>query len=1333
MLSRYSQQSFRFLFVFLLFLVFFSVSSSTALAQSYVFGTGSFAVTGYAPGAMVSADFNRDGKLDIAVANQNGLSPSIVSVLLGNPDGSFAPKVDYSLGSLTPSCMTVGDFNGDGNPDLVVGGSATQYTIEILLGKGDGTFQTPTSFQMASANSLLGVATGDFNHDGKADLAVAGSDFNGQSVMILLGNGDGTFQPAVDYATGGSQSITSRDFNNDGNLDLAVGGTYSGTQGEVSVLLGNGDGTFAAYVPISVPGNGGVRIAAGDLNGDKKLDLVAASSNNTQGGISVALGNGDGTFQTPVSYPEALPGQTTESVAVADFDGDGIPDVAAANNGGDDVSVFKGNGDGTFQTQVHYGAGLYPEAVVVGDFNSDGHPDLAVSGGSQNGYVTVLLGMGGGSFTSSKGYATVATPAYGSLASDFNGDGNLDLVGVGFATTGSVSVLLGKGDGTFQNHIDTAVGPYPTYAAAGDFNHDGKLDLVVSNEDATQTADRLSILLGNGDGTFVDSNDMPIASLAGNIVVADFNNDGNRDFATIQQLSTSASVFLGNGNGTFATPIQVPLSTSDSYRMLFTADFNKDGKPDLATSINTGTALILLGNGDGTFQSATTAFSGDSLLAVGDFNGDSKPDLVLHYGATVYVALGNGDGTFQAPVTGILVPSGLQIVSPITGDFNGDGKLDLAFSGQAGTILSALLGNGDGTFGNRIDYLAESTAHDPVAGDFNGDGSLDLAQPTGTGFTVFLSSPLAALDPGLLSFADQPVGTTSAAQSVTLINSSGTALSIASISASGDFAQTNTCGASLAPVANCQVSVTFTPSGGGLLSGVVTLDDNAPGSPQIVALYGTGTLPTAGVSPASLSFSSVDVGTTSAAQTVTLTNTSSAVLTLSSITTSGDFAQTNNCGNSLAGGGSCTINVTFTPTASGTRTGTLSVGDDAGNSPQTVALSGTGNPPTASISPASLSFSGVDIGTTSAAHAVTLSNSSGSVLTISSISASGDFAQTNNCGGSLAGGASCTINVTFTPTAVGTRSGTLSVADDAGNSPQTVALSGTGNLSTVGVSPTVLTFSGVDLGATSAAQAVTLSNSSGGALTISSITASGDFAQTNNCGSSLAAGTKCTINVTFTPTAAGNRSGTLTIADDASNSPQTVSLSGSGEDFTLNVASGSSSSASISAGGTASYSLTLAPEGGFNQAVSLACSGAPTKSTCTVSPASDTLDGTNPAAVKVTVTTAAASTLPPPGTPVPPSIIWLILALMGTLGLLALAMHRRLGMQAQGLWRLRWAVLGATLVLAAGLAACGGGGGGGGSGTSPTNPGTPAGTYTLKVTGTSGNLAHSTSLTLSVK
>ena len=310
--------------------------------------------------------------------------------------------------------------------------------------------------------------------------------------------------------------------------------------------------------------------------------------------------------------------------------------------------------------------------------------------------------------------------------------------------------------------------------------------------------------------------------------------------------------------------------------------------------------------------------------------------------------------------------------------------------------------------------------------------------------------------------------------------------------------------------------------------------------------YNTNTVPftvvAVALNPTSLSFGSQVIPTTSATQTVTLTNPLPGALSISSIAVSGDYAQTSNCGTSLAANATCTINVAFSPTGTGTRNGTLTVTDNANNSPQTAALTGVGIV-AASVSPTSFVFAQQLVGTTSTAQATILTNNQSAALSISSIATSGDYAQTNNCGTSLAGGGSCTINVTFTPTGAATRNGTLTVTDNANNSPQTASLTGVGLLP-ASLSPATLAFAPQPVGTTSAAQAITLTNNQSTSLSISGVAAAGDFAQTNNCGTSLAGGASCTINITFTPTAAGTRTGTLTVTDSAPNSPQTALLSG---------------------------------------------------------------------------------------------------------------------------------------------------------------------------------------------
>lgn len=327
----------------------------------------------------------------------------------------------------------------------------------------------------------------------------------------------------------------------------------------------------------------------------------------------------------------------------------------------------------------------------------------------------------------------------------------------------------------------------------------------------------------------------------------------------------------------------------------------------------------------------------------------------------------------------------------------------------------------------------------------------------------------------------------------------------------------------------------------------------------------TGTLaPVAGLSPASLTFASQTLNTTSAAQTITLTNTGNAALTISGIaltgTNAGDFAQTNACPASLAANANCTISVTFKPTATGARTANVSFTDNAAGSPQLVPLTGTGaaaNTPAVTFAPTSLAFASQPLNTTSAAQTITVTNSGTAALTISGVTLTGtnagDFAQTNACPASLAANANCAISVTFKPTATGARTAAISVADNATGSPQAVPLTGTGaaaNAPAVTLAPTSLAFGSQALNTTSPAQTVTLTNSGNAALTIAGISVTGanqgDFSQSNECPASLAAGSNCTISVTFKPTASGARTAAVSFADNATGSPQSVSLSGTG-------------------------------------------------------------------------------------------------------------------------------------------------------------------------------------------
>jgi hypothetical protein len=434
-----------------------------------------------------------------------------------------------------------------------------------------------------------------------------------------------------------------------------------------------------------------------------------------------------------------------------------------------------------------------------------------------------------------------------------------------------------------------------------------------------------------------------------------------------------------------------------------------------------------------------------------------------------------------------------------------------------------------------------------------------LASPQTAALTGIGASSAISLSTSTLAFGSQVLNTASAGQKVTVTNSGVINVTMNSVATSGGYSKTDTCtGATLTPGQTCTITVTFAPTIAGSMPGTLTINDTATGTPHLVSLTGTGAL--AVTLSANLTFAAVNVGSSSAAQTMTVTNNQTQSLSFT-WATSGDFSAVGNgtapCNGTLAAKGKCTFAVTFTPTFNGQIKGALTITHNAAGSPSAGGLSGIGqNGPTAPLTfnPASVSFGNVILNT-QVAKTVTIKNAGSAAINISSVTGSGSFAVTPSgttpCGGNLNASKTCTVTVTYTPLVAGTTVGGITVIDNSPTvSTQVQNASGVGVLP-VTMSPTSVLFGAVTVGSTSATQVVTVTNNQTTPIPITSVIASGDFISTSGggipCGANIPANSICTLGVQFSPTVKGAISGTLTLSYSAGSSPQVVSLSGTGQ------------------------------------------------------------------------------------------------------------------------------------------------------------------------------------------
>ncbi len=651
--------------------------------------------------AIAAGDFNGDGKMDIVVAD--GAS-STVEVLLNSGTGSAASSVSSASGVSVPASLVVGDFNGDGKLDIALH-NKFDLKIVVLLGNGDGTFQAPVKTVTTSNGRLV---VGDFNNDGHPDLATGN--------QIFLGKGDGTFQSALTTSYGGT-FYTAADLNGDGNLDL-LGIDSAG----ISVLLGIGDGSFGAASSTAV--TGAVRsVAVADMNGDRKLDVIAGVSG---GKVLVLLGNGDGTLQTALTQTSSV--VDPYEIAVADFTADGLRDVIVAGGITEPVSLLAGSGTGSLDAEKLLALGFADNvtgaSLATADFDGNGTPDLVAPSGV-TGRVVLWLSKSTGGFATPNVY-----PYSGGIvaSADFNGDARPDAIFAG-TSTGKVGVMLDKADGTLAAPIYTTLTTAPLAGMVpADLNADGLLDLVfwtsavTANNVTTQGATFAA--LGRGDGTF----DAPVVvtqSLSTQAVVKDLNGDGFPDVADLDTAPGNVAVFLGKGDGTFGYEIGYP--TAPGATFITAADVNGDGHPDLITA-GAGGVDYLPNNGDGTYAyyKAISTVAAAS-VALADVDGDGKLDLVIVSGtgtattATVY--LGSGTGTFTQ--TSQIALGGATRIH--FADINNDGLADIV--ADEGSATGIWLNTKAGTFAKAQDL--------PLGGplelaDINTDGLPDLLQVSGS-------------------------------------------------------------------------------------------------------------------------------------------------------------------------------------------------------------------------------------------------------------------------------------------------------------------------------------------------------------------------------------------------------------------------------------------------------------------------------------------------------------------------------------------------------------------------------------------------------------------------
>ncbi len=631
-----------------------------------------------------AADMNKDGKLDLVVSGvTEPVNERFLWVFAGKGDGTFQSPIATSG---TSSPFATNDFNADGFPDVAFAYFSTYLEVDLLLGNSNLAMTFTQAFHLQNFMGFGGpfpVVSGDFNADGKADLVFG----DGISARITMGDGTGklTLVQTIEIP-GRTVSVAAGDLNHDGFLDLAFGTDVTDqTTGlaSINIQLGKGDGTFqqGAVIPVH---SSFVFVSVSDVDKDGNLDLITADDGES---IRVFLGKGNGQFNNP----SLLPGGTgTSALKVADLNNDGYPEILSGT-----TLIYKNDGQGDFIRPQIVNTNGGPN--LTADFNNDGKLDIVTSSSAE---IAVLLGGGNGSFQS-RSSIPVTTQPNSLLSFDLNKDGKLDLVAVFYGTDANLYqdsqllVLLGNGDGTFAAGKSYPASRGARMALAGDFDGDGLVDLVIAYDGSPRSRFGGGVLFfkGLGDGSFKPGADIPQAAglTPFFLASADFDRDGKLDLSIAENFhSDILSVLHGNGDGTFT--LSRHYDPGDTPTSMLAADINQDGFADLLISFPDKVAVGLGSTNGFSFQSFILP-RGVQNISLSDFDRDGQLDLavavsaVAGYAGTlnaVGILKGEPNGQFAAPIFlgGI---SGALSVAP--GDFNSDKKPDLLVQTTKGSAL----------------------------------------------------------------------------------------------------------------------------------------------------------------------------------------------------------------------------------------------------------------------------------------------------------------------------------------------------------------------------------------------------------------------------------------------------------------------------------------------------------------------------------------------------------------------------------------------------------------------------------------------------------------------